>query len=60
VDNWGDGLLVLADQPVNPFRPDGGTMALLTTYGLDETALYALETRWGGWWKQHRAPDPLP
>jgi hypothetical protein len=37
---------------------------LLTTYGFDDTALSALETRWGAWWEQHReqhrAPDPLP
>jgi uncharacterized protein YndB with AHSA1/START domain len=60
VAEWGDGLLVLADQPVNPHRPHGGTMVLLTTYGLDPDAVDALENRWGAWWEKHRAPDPLP
>jgi hypothetical protein len=60
VDAWGDGLLVLADQPVNPLRPDGGTMVLLTTYGLDDDSFHAVESRWGAWWEKHRAPDPLP
>ena len=60
VAEWGDGLLVLADQPVNPHRPHGGTMALLTTYGLDRETFDALEARWGAWWEKHRAPDPLP
>lgn len=60
VDGWGDGLLILADQPVNPHRPEGGAMLLLTTYGLDDAELAALEARWGAWWEKHRAPDPLP
>lgn len=60
VDGWGDGLLILADQPVNPHRPDGGAMILITTYGLDDLTVSALELRWGAWWEKHRAPDPLP
>jgi hypothetical protein len=60
VDGWGDGLLVLADQPVNPHRPVGGTMVLLTTYGLADSDFAALESRWGAWWEKHRASDPLP
>ncbi len=60
VQEWGDGLLIVADQPVNPHRPHGGTMVLLTTYGLDDDTFDALATRWGAWWEKHRAPDPLP
>lgn len=60
VDAWGDGLLILADLPVAPHRPRGGATALLTTYGLDDAALRALESRWGAWWEKHRAADPLP
>jgi hypothetical protein len=56
VDGWGDGLLILADQPVNPHRPDGGAMVLITTYGLDDAQVDALESRWGAWWEKHRLP----
>lgn len=60
VREWGDGLLIVADQPVGPHRPHGGTLVLLTTYGLDDDTFDALATRWGAWWNKHRAPDPLP
>ena len=60
VDGWGNGLLVLAEQPVNPHRPAGGTMLLLTTYGLDGAAFDALGARWAAWWDKLRAADPLP
>jgi hypothetical protein len=53
VDGWGDGLLVIGEQPVNPHRPDGGAMAVLTTYGLDADALAALTARWTAWWEKH-------
>jgi hypothetical protein len=60
VDGWGDGLLVLAEQPANPHRPGGGTMLLLTTYGLDDAAFEALVARWAAWWDKQKAADPLP
>jgi uncharacterized protein YndB with AHSA1/START domain len=41
VDGWGDGLLVA-----------GPGMAVLTTYGLDDTAIKELRTRWEQWWQQ--------
>jgi len=50
VDAWGDGLLVVVDQPPTDKRPRGTTMMTLTTYGLSETALADLQTRWQGWW----------
>ena len=52
VDGWGDGLLVLAEQPVTPHRPDGGAMALLTTYGQDDAGFAALTSRWNAWWEK--------
>jgi len=49
VDGYGDGLLILAEEPVAPHRPDGGSMVLLTAYtGPDDFA--AISERWNGWW----------
>ncbi len=52
VDAWGDGLLVVVDQPPNEKRPRGTTMLTLTTYGLSDAALAGLQTRWQGWWDE--------
>jgi len=52
VDAWGDGLLVVVDQPPNEKRPRGTTMLTLTTYGLTDAALADLEARWKVWWDQ--------
>ena len=51
VDAWGDGLLVVGEQPASAMRPDGGGMAVLTCYGLDDEAFEALRTRWRTWWE---------
>jgi hypothetical protein len=50
VDAWGDGLLVVVDQPPTEKRPRGTTMLTLTTYGFSDTALADLQGRWQGWW----------
>lgn len=50
VDAWGDGLLVVVDQPPTQKHPRGTTMMTLTTYGLSEPALADLQSRWQGWW----------
>ena len=50
VDAWGDGLLVVVDQPPTEKRPRGTTMLTLTTYGFSEAALADLQSRWQGWW----------
>ncbi|GLS00323.1 hypothetical protein GCM10007859_03270 [Brevundimonas denitrificans] len=52
VDAWGDGLLVVVDQPPTGKNPRGTTMMTLTTYGLGEAALAELQTRWQGWWDE--------
>ncbi len=52
VDAWGDGLLVVLDQPPTGNRPRGTTMLTLTTYGLSDAAFTDLETRWRAWWDQ--------
>lgn len=52
VEAWGDGLLVVVDQPPTAKRPRGATMLTLTTYGLSEAALADLDMRWKGWWDQ--------
>ncbi|TRO96900.1 hypothetical protein FKB34_02750 [Glycocaulis profundi] len=50
VREWGDGLLVVLD------KPDGGSLTL-TTYGLDDAAFDAMQTRWKDWW-QTRFAEP--
>ncbi|MDP3800675.1 SRPBCC domain-containing protein [Brevundimonas sp.] len=52
VDAWGDGLLVVLDQPGNEKNPRGSTMLTLTTYALSDTAFADLESRWKAWWDQ--------
>ena len=52
VDAWGDGLLVVVDQPPSEKNPRGTTMLTLTTYGLDDAAFADLQGRWQGWWDQ--------
>ena len=52
VDAWGDGLLVVVDQPPSAKRPRGATMLTLTTYGLDDAALADLQARWQAWWDE--------
>jgi hypothetical protein len=51
VEAYGDGLLVLADEPAQGSPPHGRATALLTTYGLDDAAFAALRERWTGWWE---------
>jgi len=49
VDGYGDGLLILGEEPVAAHRPDGGSMVLLTAYtGPEEFA--AIRERWNRWW----------
>ncbi len=52
VDGWGDGLLVVVDQPPTEKKPNGFVMLTLTTYGLDDVAYSALRSRWQGWWDE--------
>jgi hypothetical protein len=52
VDAWGDGLLVVLDQPPTEKKPRGSTMLTLTTYGLSDAAFADLERRWKAWWDQ--------
>jgi hypothetical protein len=52
VDAWGDGLLVVVDQPPTEKKPRGSAMLTLTTYGLSEAALAELQTRWQAWWDE--------
>lgn len=56
VDQWGNGLLLVIDRPANARWPTGGTQATLTTYGLDDAELEALETRWHDWWDENFGP----
>jgi hypothetical protein len=50
VDGWGDGLLVVARTPPSDGKPRAAVMAVLSTYGLDETKFADLDTRWTTWW----------
>lgn len=50
VEGWGDGLMVVTDQPAPNGGPNGGGNAVLTTFGLSDAAFAALEQRWAAWW----------
>jgi hypothetical protein len=52
VDAWGDGLLVVLDQPPTGKHPRGTTMLTLTTYGLSDTTFADIQSRWQAWWDQ--------
>ncbi len=52
VDAWGDGLLVVVDEPATEKKPNGFTMLTLTTYDLSEAARADLQARWQAWWDE--------
>jgi hypothetical protein len=46
----GDGLLVVADQPViEDVRPEGGSLVIVSTYDLGAHQLEAINSHWDGW-----------
>ncbi len=51
VADWGDGLMVITDQPAPNGGPHGGGTAVLTTFGLSDEAFAALDQRWKAWWE---------
>lgn len=57
VDSWGDGLLIVAtEQEDDPGGPR--SMAVLTTYGKDDTEVEAIRQRWTQWWATtHKAEE---
>ena len=52
VDAWGDGLLIVVDQPPTDKHPRGFVMLTLTTYDLPDAALADLQARWQTWWDE--------
>ena len=52
VDAWGDGLLVVVDQPPTEKQPRGFVMLTLTAYDLSDAALGELKDRWQSWWDE--------
>ena len=55
VDSYGPGLVILHAKPPAKRPPDGGGMAIVTTYVLDDAAFAGLEGRWRAWWDEHYA-----
>jgi uncharacterized protein YndB with AHSA1/START domain len=46
----GDGLLIVADQPkIEDVRPDGGSLAIVSTYDLGAGRLEEIRTSWDSW-----------
>ena len=46
----GDGLLIVADQPkIADVRPDGGSLVIVSTYGLGAAGVDAIRTSWDSW-----------
>jgi hypothetical protein len=60
VKEWGDGLLVVGETPPSAMKPEGGAMAVLSTYGLNEDAFEELRSRWATWWTDRYEPDQPP
>jgi uncharacterized protein YndB with AHSA1/START domain len=58
VDAWGGGLLVVASCAPTDAKPEGVAMAILSTYGLTDTELADLTTRWQQWWTERYGPLP--
>ncbi len=57
VDAWGPGLLVLAGTAPSRTDPAGTSMAILSTYDLDDTAFGRLSEQWSEWWAEHSGPS---
>lgn len=57
VEDWGPGLLVVAQAP-GTAPPALGASMTLTTYGLDDEQIATLADRWATWWGGHFAPAP--
>jgi hypothetical protein len=51
VDELGPGLLVMGERPPLASRPDGGAMAIVTTYDLDDEQFAAVREAWSTWWR---------
>ncbi|MEJ7705406.1 MAG: hypothetical protein WKF47_18015 [Geodermatophilaceae bacterium] len=51
LDDAGPGLVVIGATPANPGHPDGGAMAIVSTYGLDEDSFRRVRERWSQWWR---------
>lgn len=46
----GDGLLIVADQPViEELRPKGGSLVIISTYDLGASRLESIRALWDGW-----------
>jgi hypothetical protein len=58
VDAWGDGLLVVVDEPATEKKPNGFTMLTLTTYDLSEATRADLQARWQAWWDERFETQP--
>jgi len=53
---WGDGLLVVSSIGPTEAKPDGVAMAILSTYGLSDSTMDDLTTRWRTWWTERYGP----
>lgn len=63
VATYGPGVVVLADMPgADPGRA-GSSMAIVSTYGLDQDAFSRVQGAWERWWAEHHQldrQDPQP
>jgi uncharacterized protein YndB with AHSA1/START domain len=57
VDAWGEGLLIVAHTPPSDAKPKGAAMAVLSTYGLDQSTFDDLNSRWTAWWAERYPGD---
>ena len=52
VDDYGDGLLIVARRPRTAKSPFGGGQIVITTYGMPDAAFAAARQRWAEWWER--------
>ena len=57
---WGDGLLMLADSPPAEHRPEAGSAAILSVYGMSGADLAELRATWDRWWGSRFQEVSLP
>ena len=60
VTEWGDGLLEVADAPPAPHRPDAGSAAILSFYGMPDDEVARVRAAWDRWWVGQFQPAELP
>lgn len=60
VPEWGNGMLIITDQPATKDSDAPRGYCILTTYGMRDEAFAALDRKWSAWWNERfesKAPE---